>query len=287
LHKVVRNFGHIARKNAGLRGRVISIFTWLFGVPNLAKRSQMQDIFDVVAPETDDIIVDFGPGSGYITIEFSRYAKSVIAIDVREINIDLPLVIAQKIEFRCYDGKIENIPLEDGCCDKIFSGEVLQAIENRIELYHVWQKSLKDDGRVIICQGVGRPIIERAFQNKHWLIKLLARCGGPATFDEYSSLLNTEFRAKDKNFIPQEKIIEELVSSGFEIESIIPTPSDAVVTILEWTQYILKTLLGRARYINHPIVFMLVYPCCIFAKAFSNKRDLDYGILISAKMRDR
>ena len=81
--KLRRNFGHRPRNREGLLKRTFALFTAVFGISNLHKRQQVRDLFDTIAPNPSDTILDFGCSSGYITMEMARYAGNVIGLDIK------------------------------------------------------------------------------------------------------------------------------------------------------------------------------------------------------------
>lgn len=79
-------------------------------------------------PELD--VADLGCGDGYLTIELSRFARKVIAIDRSEAALERARALAErlargvnKIEWR--RGEIENLPLEDETVDLALLSQAL------------------------------------------------------------------------------------------------------------------------------------------------------------------
>jgi len=278
--KISRNFGH--RPRNGLKGKLYSFFTWAFGITNLVKRQQMRDLFAALNPTKNDVIVDFGCSSGYISMELAKYVKKAIGVDIKQNTSQVPDAVKNSVEFRSYDGQIDNIPVQKEECNKILAGEVLQAIDNNEALFAKFHQILMPEGELYVLHGVGRPVIEKAYDNNHWLLNVLRKFGGPKSYEEYQGLLNEEFRATSEKFITTSDIKKDMENAGFKIDSEINTPVDSVVYVVDWAQFILKVVFGKSRHLNNPIVFLLLTPVCEIARLISDKREIEYCVLIKA-----
>lgn len=281
--KLRHNFGHRPRTKQGFFGWIYAIYTKIFGITNLIKRQQMDDLFLMLNLHKDDTVIDLGCSSGYVAMEIARYVNKAIGIDIRKNTSEIPVDIGGNLEFRSYDGKVQNLPLEDCGCNKILVSEVLQAIENRTEFLETLNEKLKDNGDLFILHGVGRPVIESSYKTNNIFIKGLKLFGAPKSYKEYQQSLNREFRSNEIKFISKEEIISDLHRTGYEIIDVQSTPEDNVVIFLEWSQYLFKLIFGSSRLLNNPIVFSILHPVCRLIRIFSHARKLDYVILLHAK----
>ena len=70
------NFGYIPT------GSIRDIRGKLFGHINLLKRLQAKDIMKALNIEPGDLLLDFGCGSGYMTVEMAKLGKKTYGIDI-------------------------------------------------------------------------------------------------------------------------------------------------------------------------------------------------------------
>lgn len=273
---IKNNFGHRPRKSKGFSHWLYSLYTSVFGITNLTKRTQASDLINAISPEKGETVVDFGCSSGYLTMELARYAKYAIGIDINQVSSEVPDDVSDKIEFRSYNGELESIPLEKGEADKIFVSEVLQAIENRVEFLIALKKLLKPGGKLIIVHGGDRPVIRNAYEKKNLIIRMFSSLGAPAYFDKYQERLSEEFRSRLSRFITVDEVLMDIKNSGLAIDFIRNTPSDNVVKVLEWSQYFFSVLFNRARLLNNPLIFSMLYPLCLVGSFFPSQRNLQY-----------
>ena len=152
----------------------------------------------------------------------------------------------------------------------------------RTDLFKKYYELLKPGGELVILHGVGRPVIEKAYENNHRFLRIVRFFGGPKNYEDYQRKLNEEFRSLTSEFIPVNDIEQRLSESKFKVTSVLNTPVDGVVIVLEWSQFVAKVLLGKSLHTNNPIFFLLVHPFCVLSKKFSKKRDLEYCVLIHA-----
>ncbi|MFW6305376.1 MAG: class I SAM-dependent methyltransferase [Candidatus Saliniplasma sp.] len=156
------------------------------------ERMEPQDILSLLDLDRDDIVLDLGAGTGFLTFPISERVNEgkVYAVDVQE-------EMLEKLRERCDKhgcGNIElllneegSIPLPDSEIDKAFLMNVLHEIEDMgtfVELYRV----LKKDGKICVIDwdkeggsAHGPPTYERYTLEE--AVELLGRYG----FEELDS----------------------------------------------------------------------------------------------------
>ncbi len=112
-----------------------------------------------------DVVVDFGCGPAYYTIEIAKKAKSVIAIDISTAMLSKAQNKAAKagtknIQFLQSDGR--KIQCPDGSVDKILLVTVYHEVgESETVLKEFW-RILKPSGKLIIVEAVKKGIFTAA-----------------------------------------------------------------------------------------------------------------------------
>jgi SAM-dependent methyltransferase len=282
MAKLPLNFGHRPRRTKRWSRKLYSAYTALFGVSNLIKRQQVYDLFKALDLKEGERVLDFGCSSGYISIEMSRMGAHVTGLDVIDPDLDFSKIMDGKLSYVKYGGDLEEIPLRPRMFDKILASEVTHFTDNT-RLFGYLVQLLKDDGKIIVLSGVGRPVIMEAYQRNHWLLRLFRFAPSYyPSYEEYVSSLNNEFHSKDSEFADRLSVLKSLKQNGLQIESQIFTPPDSVVRFLEWYQYVCKTVFGRATYVNNPLLFLVFHPYCSFLARLKPARTLEYGVLITA-----
>jgi ubiquinone/menaquinone biosynthesis C-methylase UbiE len=117
-------------------------------------------ILDRLSVKSNDIVIDFGCGTGFYTIPLAKMAKRVVGIDVQAKMLKIAQRYAEKsnvkVEFYQSDGK--NIPLPDSTADLIFLRRVFHEIEDKQAILQELTRLLKQNGRLAIMEKTKRSL---------------------------------------------------------------------------------------------------------------------------------
>lgn len=275
-----RNFGHIP--SYSLKRNFIS---FLFGEPNLYKRLQAKRIMNSIHVNQDEKILDFGCGSGYLTVELHRAGAKAFGLDVHKV----PTHTALK---ECYDIEIsivktgEKSPYPDNFFDKILVSEVLATIADSKSFLIELKRILKPNGTLIIVNAFGHPAIQSLYEKKGILFNFLKKIfpnNFPKDYSTYKSLLNILFSNSQKDFLSIESIKENLEILQFDAFEIKPSLKKKVADIISITQffYYLKN--------NNPIfsqrIFYFMYLFLKTIHLFSIKECDNHLILLAKNLK--
>ncbi|MBL0941519.1 MAG: class I SAM-dependent methyltransferase [Alphaproteobacteria bacterium] len=238
-----RNFGHIP--SYSLKTNFLS---FLFGVPNLFKRLQARCIMSAIGVNRQEKILDFGCGSGYLTIEMHRAGAKAFGLDVYK----APTHVALK---ECYDIEInivesgERSPYPDNFFDKILASEILPMIPHPRNFLIELKRLLKSSGTLVLVNGFGHPAIEKLYTKKGLLYKLLKKLYReqfPSSYLDYTRLLNKSFGTAQATFLSLQSIEDVLKELNFEIKEIKPSLKESVANKLSLIQFIYYLKNGKA-----------------------------------------
>ena len=272
-----RNFGFLPT------GSIIrDLYGKLFGHRNLLKRLQAPAIIGALSPRPDDVILDFGCGAGYITVEIAKGARKAVGVDrtsaIRKLKV--PGTLKGRLEFRESSG--DRLPFVDSTFDKVLLSEVLCCFADPRSLLREVERVLKPGGSVVICIGTGRPAIETAFANDSAILKILKvlyRERMPASYADYCLKFNQIVQNAWPRFLTDEEICRLLEESGFRTVAVQHTPGAVVGAYLSWLQFVLYLRTGR---LISQGFFALQYFPLRFLDRLSTKPDLG-GLLCIAK----
>lgn len=111
-------------------------------------------ILDRLAVKAEDVVVDFGCGSGYYTVPLAKMAKRVIAIDSQNEMLEKASRYAAKngvkVEFYQSDGK--SVPVSDSVADLIFLRRVFHELDDKQAVLKELTRLLKRKGRLVIME---------------------------------------------------------------------------------------------------------------------------------------
>ena len=112
-----------------------------------------------------DVVMDFGCGPGFYTVELAKKAKKVVAVDLSPEMIKKAQSKAAKagvknIEFLQSDGK--NIKVEDGSVDLILLVTVYHEIGESQTVLTEFHRILKPTGKLVIVEVVKKSIFPGA-----------------------------------------------------------------------------------------------------------------------------
>ena len=133
---------------------------------------ERQAVLAWLKPQSQETIVDFGGGTGYIAEWLAPYCKKILVLDpaiklLRNVPKD-PKLATMKIS--------ENglIPLPSGSVDAIFTMRAIHHVRNYHTVFSEFYRILKDKGRLLICD-----IYEGSLQAKHFdaIVSLYCKAG--------------------------------------------------------------------------------------------------------------
>ena len=111
-------------------------------------------VLRVLDVRADDVVVDFGCGSGHYTIPLSKKAKRVIGIDLQAGKLERAAKYAKRnnvvVEFYQSDGK--SIPLNDARADLIFLRRVYHELDDKHVVLKELVRLMKSVGRIAIME---------------------------------------------------------------------------------------------------------------------------------------
>ncbi len=112
-----------------------------------------------------DVVMDFGCGPGYYTIELARKTKSVMAVDLSSEMLKKAQTKAEKsaiknIKFVQSDGK--SLQVEDGTVDMIFLVTVFHEVGDKQVVLREFGRVLKAEGKLVIVEVVRKGVLPGA-----------------------------------------------------------------------------------------------------------------------------
>ena len=120
------------------------------------------ELIEKFAVGSGDVVMDFGCGPGFFTIEAAKKVKSVIAVDLSPEMLQKAQKKTEKagvknIEFLQSDGT--KIQLEDSKVDLIFLVTVFHEVGESRKVLAEFRRVLKPDGRLVIVESVKKGFI--------------------------------------------------------------------------------------------------------------------------------
>ena len=113
----------------------------------------------------NDVVVDFGCGPGYYTVDLAKKAKKVVAVDLSFEMLKKAQKKAEKagvknIQFLQSDGK--SLKLEDGSVDKILLVTVYHEVGESEVVLREFGRVLKPEGKLIVVEVIKKGILPGA-----------------------------------------------------------------------------------------------------------------------------
>jgi ubiquinone/menaquinone biosynthesis C-methylase UbiE len=242
LNVCYRNFGFIpsGRIWNDLKGK-------LFGHFNLIKRLQAKDIMEALNAGASDILLDVGCGAGYFTVEMAKVGQKTYGIDVSPYvnTIQVPRRLKGKLEYIQAFG--ENLPFCDGYFDKVLASEILPMVGDPHRFVSEIRRVLKPNGRLVISNGAGHPVIRDAFVTRARLLRWLQKRYAermPFSYAHYCTILQRSFSTRQKAFLEERDVLDLLRKNGFNVVSIDYTPGFLAGAYLSWSQFFLYLRTG-------------------------------------------
>ncbi len=128
-----------------------------------------------------DLVVDFGCGPGFYTIEFCKRAKEVIAVDLQQGMLQRARQKADKVgvtnvRFLQTDGK--SLKLHDESADKIVLITVYHEVAEPENVLKDFVRILKLNGRLIVVEVIKKGLIPGAPIQNPAVLQLEIQAGG-------------------------------------------------------------------------------------------------------------
>lgn len=133
-----------------------------------------KELVEKLAISPEDVVVDFGCGPGYYTVEIAKRAKQLI-------DVDLSPEMLKKAQAKAAKAKAENvqflqsngakIDLADGSVDKILLVTVYHEIGDNDAVLKEFRRILKPSGKLIIVEVVKKSILPSAPVQKPEVLK--------------------------------------------------------------------------------------------------------------------
>ncbi len=122
-------------------------------------------LVEKLALNPTDVVVDFGCGPGYYTIELAKKAKKVVAVDLslemlKKAQRKAEKAGAKDIEFLQSDGK--NLKLDDNSVDLILLVTVYHEVGESEVVLKEFGRVLEQEGKLIIVENIKKSIFPGA-----------------------------------------------------------------------------------------------------------------------------
>ena len=123
------------------------------------------ELIEKLAINPNDVVIDFGCGPGYYTIELAKKAKRVVAVDLSPEMLKKAQNKAEKagvknIQFLQSNGT--NIQLEDSSVDMILLVTVYHEVGESEAVLKEFNRILKPEGKLIIVEVIKKGIFPGA-----------------------------------------------------------------------------------------------------------------------------
>jgi ubiquinone/menaquinone biosynthesis C-methylase UbiE len=260
-----RNFGYIPT------GSVWDIKGKLFGHINLLKRLQARDIMTALDINKNDVVLDLGCGAGYFSVEMAKLARQAYGVDIipylRQIKV--PSFLKGKLNYVM--GRGEQLPFRERTFHKILASEILPMGHPGVFLSEI-KRVMKQEGRLVICNGAGHPNIKDAYRNQNWFLKFLRRRYPdkfPQSYEEYCRLLQESFGTYQNKFFEEEEIRDLTREAGFRLEVVTYSPGYIFGLFFSWSQLLLFLKKGRTLSQRY---FCFLYPIAQLMGRFGKVR---------------
>ncbi|EKE00968.1 MAG: hypothetical protein ACD_21C00250G0041 [uncultured bacterium] len=188
--------------------------TCFFGTRNLYKHYQVSKIIEALDITSSDAILDFGCGSGYISVEMAKLAKFVLAVDISPTTEKNPIpdFLNSQIRFLRIEDENDLIPNYQGFFDKILLSEVLLSVPSTDSLLKLCKKLLKPNGTIVVVNGLGKFFIKKSIYTRPWFLRFLEKIfkNIPKSYELYEKGLCKDFGNTSTQLLKREDILKLL-----------------------------------------------------------------------------
>jgi SAM-dependent methyltransferase len=211
----------------------------VFGNRNLYKHYQARKIFEALDIKSTDCALDFGCGTGYVTVEMAKLAESVVGLDICSSteNIPVPHFLKGKLQFllACDNFFAQYI----SSFDVILLSEVLLSVPNRDQLLKHCASLLKTNGKLVLVNGLGKLFIKECIFSRIGLMSVLRKFfpNVPESYADYEKRLCSAFGNNASQFMGKDDIVSLLGAQGFVLKKNFFAPTNMIGNIMEWRQF--------------------------------------------------
>lgn len=228
-------------------------------------------------------ILDFGCGSGFLTVELYRAGAKACGLDVHRMQSHNALKDCYGIDVTIVDSGVKT-PYESGFFDKIIASEVLAVIESSDQFLRELHRILKPEGQLFIINGFGPFYIKKIYAEKKLLyifLKIIFKSRFPKTYEDYVISLNKSFGNAKKDFLTLEYIQNCLKSHDYEILEVNPTMKKSTSNRISLFQFLYYLSTGNAIFKSYH--FYILFPFLKFLEIISKKEMCDNHFIIKSK----
>lgn len=256
----------------------------LFGVPNLMKRLQALDVMKALDIQPTDHVLDFGCGSGYMTVEMAKLAAKATGIDVNPYvaAIRIPAQLNGRLDYIQTSGT--TLPFDNATFDRILASEILPMVPEPLLFLSEIKRVLKPGGRVVIVNGVGHPVIKQAYEANSPRLAALARRFPqrmPKSYAEYCARFQTIAGTARTDFMTKDEIVSALDKAGFAVCMSRYSPRRRAGEWLSWHQFELYMRTGKVVFEHSFLATFLK----LLVMSATDQEDYKGGIIIVATPR--
>lgn len=123
------------------------------------------ELLDILEIKSTDVVMDYGCGPGYYTLEIAKKAKSAVAVDIspemlKKVQETAAKAKIKNIQFIQSDGK--NMQIEGNAVDIVFLVTVYHEIQDHETVLKEFKRILKPEGRLILVEVVKKSMFPGA-----------------------------------------------------------------------------------------------------------------------------
>lgn len=213
-----------------------------FGTRNLYKHYQCEKIFEALGICSSDAILDFGCGSGYISIEVAKLAKFVLAVDISPTTEKNPIpnFLNSQIQFLRINDESNLTHQYQSFFDKILLSEVLLSVPSSDSLVELCRKLLKPNGTIVVVNGLGKFFIKKSIYTRPWVLIFLEKIfkNIPKSYDLYEKNLCKDFGNTSTQLLKRKDILKLLSKHGYFLYKEMYAPKQWIVSSIEFHQFL-------------------------------------------------
>lgn len=212
------------------------------GTRNLYKHYQASKIIEALDITSSDAILDFGCGSGYISIEMAKLAKFVLAVDISPTTEKNPIpdFLNSQIRFLRIEGENDLRPNYQGFFDKILLSEVLLSVPSADSLLELCKELLKPNGTIVVVNGLGKFFIKKSIYTQPCLLRFLEKIfkNIPKSYELYEKSLCKGFGNTSTQLLNREDILTLLNKHECFLYKEMYAPKKWITNIIEFHQFL-------------------------------------------------
>ena len=229
------NFGYLMRGS-----RKIDLLGRFFGEPNLLKRLQADELFKALNIELGVEALDFGCGSGYLTVELARAGAIATGIDINPFvnTIPIPSELVGRLSFQQSSGI--SLPYSDARFDVVLASEILPMLPEPDSFIKEIRRVIKLGGRLVVANNVGPVPIRKAYEaDDPRLVRLKREFPQrfPATYEDYSKAFQRSAGTLRNDFLSLDDMTKTLTKHGFRVDYVTHSPAHKAGDWIAWQQF--------------------------------------------------